>query len=283
MSAPWHVQRMAALDFESSGKDPETARIVSCALILVGGSLATDTRTWLVNPGIAQEPGAIAVHKLTDEHLAEHGTPAEQAVPEIAKSVAEVVAGGVPLVGHNLGGYDLNLLDRECRRHLGDSLEGIVRQPLTRVIDTMTLDRHAAPYRKRVSETQGPYQMRTTAETYGLPWDEAAAHGAEYDALQSARAAYRIGAIAHTRPEDRPAWVHQLRNRRGPYDRFNDLAFVDVEELHRRQVVWAREDAASYQAWLRNPAKAGEKHDPKAVIDGTWPLRLVPAESSEDQ
>jgi DNA polymerase-3 subunit epsilon len=276
MSDLWFTQRMAALDFESSDKDPETARIVSCALILVGGGLPTDTRTWLVNPGIAQEPGAIAVHKLTDEHLAEHGQPAEQAVPEIAKAVTEVVAGGTPLVGHNLGSYDLNLLDRECRRHLGDSLEGVCRQPLTRVIDTMVLDKHAAPYRRRVSEKQGPYQMRTTAETYGLEWDEDAAHGAAYDALQSARAAYRIGVIAHTRPEERPDWVQQLRNRRGPYDRFNDLAFVDVEELHRRQVVWARDDAASYQAWLRNPAKAGEKHDPNAVIDGTWPLRPVP-------
>jgi hypothetical protein len=152
---------MAALDFESSDKDPETARIVSCALLLVGGGLNTDMSAWTINPGIAQEPGAIAVH------------------------------------------------------------------------------------------------------------------GAAYDALQSARAAYKIGAIAHIRPEDRPDWVQQLRNRRGPYDRFNDLAFVDVEELHRRQVVWARDDAASYQSWLRDPAKSGAKHDPKAVIDGSWPLRPV--------
>lgn len=141
---PWFAQRLAALDFECSDKVPETARIVSCALILVGGGLPTDTRTWLVNPGIAQEPGAIAVHKLTDEHLAEHGQEADVAVGEIAKSVAEVVAAGTPLVGHNLGGFDLNLLNHECMRHLGDTLEGICRQPLTRVIDTMTLDRHAA-------------------------------------------------------------------------------------------------------------------------------------------
>jgi DNA polymerase-3 subunit epsilon len=270
---PWFAQRMAALDFECSDKIPETARIVSCALILVGGGPATDTRTWLVSPGIAQEPGAIAVHKLTDEHLAEHGQPAAEAVGEIAKAVAEVVAGGTPLVGHNLGGYDLNLLNAECARHLGDTLEGVCRQPLTRVVDTMTLDRHAAPFRKRVSPTQGPYQMRTTAETYGLEWNEDEAHGAAYDALQSARAAYRMGVIAHTPPDDRPGWVQQLRNSRGPYDRFNDLAFVDVEELHRRQIVWAREDAASYQAWLRNPEKAKDKYDAKAVIDGSWPLR----------
>ncbi|MER5715778.1 exonuclease domain-containing protein [Streptomyces sp. NPDC002132] len=270
---PWHVQRMAALDFEASDKDPATARIVSCALILVGGGLATDTRTWLVNPGIEQNPEAVKVHGLTDDHLAEHGTPAEQAVAEIAKAVAEVAAGGTPLVGHNLGGYDLNLLNAECLRHLGDTLEGIARQPLTRVVDTMVLDKHAAPYRRRVSPTQGPYQMRTSAETYGLRWEEDKAHGAEYDALQSARVAWHIGNIAHMPREERPGWVQALRNRRGPYDQFDDLAGINVDELHRRQIVWAAEDAASYQAWLRDPAKSGDKHNADAVIDGSWPLR----------
>lgn len=272
MSTPWFTQRLAALDFEASDKTPGTARIVSCALILVGGGLPTDTRTWIVNPGIAQEPGAIAVHKLTDEYLAEHGTRAPEAVGEIAKAVAEVVTGGAPLVGHNLGSFDLNLLSAECGRHLGDSLEGICRQPLTRVIDTMVLDKHAAPYRRRVSEKQGPYQMRTTAETYGLGWDEEKAHGAAYDALMAARAAWHMGNIAHTRPQDRPHWVQSLRNRRGPYDQFNDLAGVGVEELHWRQVVWAAEQAASFQEHLR-------KSDANAVVDGTWPLRPVGGES----
>lgn len=269
MTTPWHTQRMAALDFESSDKEAETARIVTCALILVGGGIDPDTRTWLLAPGIPMEPGAIAVHGITDEYAAEHGQPAEQGIAEIAKAIAEVVAGGVPLVGHNLGGYDLNLLDRECRRHLDDSLEGICRAPVDRVIDTLVLDKHAAPYRKRVSATQGSYQMRTTAETYGLKWDEAAAHGAEYDAIQSARAAYKMGVIAHTAPQDRPDWVRALRNRRGPYEQFNDLAGVSVEELHRRQVGWAAEQAASFQLHLR------ETKDAKAVVDGTWPLRPV--------
>ncbi|WP_406156895.1 exonuclease domain-containing protein [Streptomyces canus] len=278
MSDLWFTQRLAALDFEASDKDPLTARAVQCALILVGGGLNTDMSAWTINPGIAQEPGAIAVHGLTDEYLAEHGQDPEQAISTIAKSVAEVVAAGIPLVGHNIC-FDLTLLNAECHRRLGDSLEGICRQPLTRVLDTMVLDKHAAPYRRRVSEKQGPYQMRTSAETYGLAWDEESAHGAAYDALMSAKVAYKIGAIAHKAPQDRPEWVQRLRNRRGPYDRFSDLAFVDVEELHRRQIGWAASDAASYQAWLRNPAKSGDKHDANAVIDGSWPLRPAGGES----
>ena len=273
MNKPWHQHRMAALDFEASDKDPETARIVSCALIHLGGGLPTETRTWIVNPGIAQEPGAIAVHGLTDEYLAANGQPADRAVAEIGKAVSEAIGAGIPLVGHNLGSFDLNLLDRELRRHHGAELTDLAG-PLTRVIDTMVLDRHAAPSRRRVSETQGPYQMRTTAETYGLKWDEEQAHGAEYDAHQSARAAWWMGEIAHRPAEHRPPWVQALRNRRGPYDRFGDLV-CDVEELHRRQVEWARLDAVSFQEWLRSP-KAGEKQDAAAVIDGSWPMRPFP-------
>lgn len=264
----WHKQRLAALDFEASDKDPASARIVSCALLLVGGGMDVDARTWTVNPGIEQNPDAVKVHGLTDDYLAANGMPAAEAVGEIVKAVAEVVAGGTPLVGHNLGGYDLNLLNAECARHLGDSLEGVVRQPFTRVVDTMVLDKHAAPFRRRVSPTQGPYQMRTSAETYGLPWNEDAAHGAEYDALQSARVAYRIGSIAHQPPQERPGWVQQLRNRRGPYDRFDDLAGIDVDELHRRQVGWAAGQTASYLEYLR-------QSDPNATLDGSWPLRPV--------
>lgn len=267
----WHLGRMAALDFEASDKHPETARIVTCALILVGGGLDTDPQEWLINPGIPMEPGAIEKHKITDEHAAKHGIPAEQGVGEIAKAIAEVVAAGTPLVGHNLGGYDLNLIDRECRRHLGDSLEGICRQPLTRVVDTMILDWYAAPYRKRVSKDQGAYEMKTTAQTYGLGWDDEKAHGATYDALMSARAAWHMGNIAHLPRPQRPEWVQNLRNSRGPYDRFDDLAGIDVEELHRRQVGWAAERAAGLQEHFR-------KTDPDVVIDGTWPIRPIPAQ-----
>jgi DNA polymerase-3 subunit epsilon len=264
---------MAALDFEASDKHPHTARIVSCALIHVGGGQATERRTWIVNPGIPQEPDAIKVHGLTDEYLAAHGMEAARAVDEIGRAVAEAIGAGIPLVGHNLGSYDLNLLDSELGRHHGAALEELAG-PLTRVIDTMVLDRHAAPYRPRVSDEQGAYQMRTSAETYGDTWDEKQAHGAEYDAMASARVAWRMSVIAHQAAGRRPEWVQALRNSHGPYDRFDDLA-CDVDELHHRQIGWAAAQAKSLQAWFRS-AKAGEKRDLQAVIDGRWPLRPAP-------
>lgn len=259
---PWHLGRMAALDFESSDKIPETARIVTCALIQLGGGQPTAKRTWLLNPGVEQNPEAVAVHKITDAYAQEFGTPAKQGVTEIAQAVAYAVRSRLPLVGHNVGGYDLNLLDAECERHGLGSLEKVCGVPLTRVIDTMTIDRHVVPFRRRVSPTQGPYQMRTTAETYGLVWDEGKAHGAEYDAMASARVAWLMGEIAHRPAGRRPGWVQALRYG----DRFDDLAGLTLEELFARQQAWHAEWAAGYESYLR-------KSEPDAVIDRSWPLK----------
>lgn len=264
--SPWHLGRLAALDFEASDKHPETARIVTCALIGVGGGEPADPQRWLLDPGIKQEPEAVAVHGITDEYAAAHGMPAAEGVRQIAGAVAAVVHAGIPLVGHNIT-FDLVLLDRECARHGLGPLEQVCGRPLTRVIDTMVIDRHTAPFRRRVSPTQGPYQMRTTAETYGLPWDEAAAHGADYDAMQSARVAWLMGDIAHRPAADRPQWIRALRDRGA---RFDLLAGVTLEELFARQQTWHEAWARDYQEYLR-------KTDPDAVVDGSWPLRPAPA------
>lgn len=272
----WFTGRFAAFDTETTGINVDTDRIVTAAVILLGGNQPAEQRSWMADPGIDIPEGATRIHGITTEHAKANGLPANQVVHQIVATLGNAVTHGATLVGHNIA-YDLTILDREARRHLGGGLHDAIPAAQMHVIDTMVLDKHAAPYRRRVSDTQGPYQMRTSAETYGLPWDEAAAHGAEYDALQAARVAYRMGAIAHTPPEHRPDWVKALRNRRGPYDRFNDLANVTIEGLHQRQIRWAAEHAASYQEWLRS-AKAGDKHDPQAVIDGTWPLRPIAAE-----
>lgn len=265
----WHLGPRLAFDTETSGVDTENDRIVTAAVIRLDDTGA-DTTEWLADPGIDIPAGATAVHGITTEQARAHGRPAADVITEVVKALAGAVTEGIPLVGHNLA-YDLTLTDRETRRHLGLGLwDALGGQPY--VIDTMVLDRYTAPYRKRVSDDQGPYQMRTTAETYGLGWDEDAAHGAAYDALMSGRVAWHMGRIAHLPRGERPAWVRVLRT-----SRHNHLANLTLAQLHTRQVEWARADAESYQAWLRNPEKAGDKYDANAVIDGTWPLRPVPA------
>lgn len=264
----WHLHPMLAFDTETTGVDVETDRIVSAAVIAMADGRA-DATEWLADPGIDIPAEATAVHGISTEHARAHGRPAKDVVTEVLAALSAAVESGVPLVGHNIV-YDLTLTDREARRHLGVGLyEALGGTPF--VIDTMVLDRATAPSRRRVSEPQGPYQMRTTAETYGLGWDEDAAHGAAYDAFMSGRVAWHMGRIAHLPRGQRPPWVRVLR-----VSRHNHLANLTLAELHERQVEWAAADAVSYQAWLRDPAKSKEKHDPTAVIDGTWPLRPLP-------
>ncbi|MEC3993968.1 exonuclease domain-containing protein [Actinacidiphila sp. DG2A-62] len=266
----WHLSPMCAFDTETTGVDTETDRIVSAAVIPMDPAAGrADITEWLADPGIDIPAEATAVHGISTAYARAHGRPAKDVVTEVIAALSAAVEAGVPLVGHNIC-YDLTITDREARRHLGLGLyEALGGEPL--VIDTMVLDRRTAPFRRRVSEDQGPYQMRTTAETYGLGWDVDAAHGAAYDALMSGRVAWHMGRIAHQPRAERPVWVQQLRP--GFHDRLRDLS---LDELHQRQILWAQLDAENYQKWLRDPVKAKDKHDPEAVIDGTWPLRPVP-------
>jgi DNA polymerase-3 subunit epsilon len=265
----WHRSPFLTFDTETSGVNVETDRIVSAAVVAMDEGRA-DATEWLADPGIEIPAEATAIHGISTEHARAHGRPAAEVIADIINALHDAVTTGVPLVGHNIV-YDLTLLDRETRRRLGLPLyEALGGDPF--VFDTMVLDRLAIPFRRRVSETQGARQLRTVAGVYGLGWDEAAAHGAAYDALMAGRVAWHIGRIAHQAPHERPDWV-----RRTMPNRFSRLAGHDLAELHARQIVWADLDAQSYQLWLRNPAKAGEKYDPDAVIDGSWPLRPLPA------
>lgn len=255
----WHTSRFLALDFETTGVETETDRIVTAAAYRVGGGQGVEPMNWLLDPGVEIPAGAVAIHKVSTEQARQQGTPAAQGVEEIAAVVAKALDEGLPIVGHNVGLYDLPLLDAECRRHLGGSLTDICGRPVAPVIDTRVLDQHVIERRRKTDPNHGPRTLRTTSLVYGLAWDDDNAHGAAYDALQSARVAWHIGNIAHSPVEKRPRWVYADH-------RFDDLAGLSLEELHERQVGWALEQCANLQAFLR-------QRDSKVVVDGRWPLK----------
>lgn len=134
-----------------------------------------------------------------------------------------------------------------------------------RVIDTSVLDKHVLPRRRRVSPTQGARQLITVAQVYSLGWDEEAAHGSEYDALMAARVAYRIGQLVGMRPAERPRFELDR------YQQFDQLAGLTVDELHDRQVVWAREQAEGLRSYFVGRAE----HEKAATVRTEWPL--IPA------
>jgi DNA polymerase-3 subunit epsilon len=228
----WHTGRLAAFDTETTGLDVEADRIVTSALVEVGGGQRATTRAWLADPGIDIPEQARRVHGVSTAHARQHGRPAAEVVGKIAAAVAEQARAGVPLVIMNAS-FDLTILDRELARHgLPALAEQLAGTPLY-VIDPLVIDRQADRWRK------GRRNLESLAAHYGVTLDRA--HSADADALAAARVVYVIA------------------------QRFPNLQGWTLEHLHGMQVEWAAGQAADLQAYRR-------KTDPAAVVDGRWPM-----------
>ncbi|WP_049568733.1 exonuclease domain-containing protein [Nonomuraea sp. SBT364] len=273
----WHLGRLAPFDTETTGTDPHQARIVEAYLGQFGGGHdPIDLPPLLINPGVEIPAEATKIHGHTTEHVREHGMPAAEAIPRIATAIANVWANSIPIVGHNVR-YDLTVLNAELIRHGEPPLLEWCGGAYGPVIDTLVISKHVDRWRRKVSEQQGAHALKTCAQVFGIPWNDADAHGARYDALISARIAWRIGCIAAMPRDQRP----RIQAGRGDDRHLFDALAVDLPTLFASQQKWAAEQAASYQEWLRSP-KAGEKRDTAAVISGAWPVEPAPANQHEE-
>ena len=105
------------------------------------------------------------------------------------------------------------------------------------VIDPYVLDKQVDRYRR------GKRTLGALCELYGVRLD--AAHTSAADALATIGVA---DALAR---------------------RYAELC-IGAAELHALQIDWCAQQAANFEAWLR-------RKDPEAVVDGVWPVRLMPA------
>ncbi|WP_405611216.1 3'-5' exonuclease [Streptomyces sp. NBC_01508] len=223
----WHLGRMCGFDIESTGPDPLTARIVTACIVQCGGDQPVVSATWLSDVDGQPIPDeAAAIHGITTERAQKEGAPLREVVGELLAGLTQVIVSGVPVVAMNAR-YDLTLLDREAERYGLDPL------PAGPVIDPFVIDKHADKYRR------GSRKLTALCEHYAVPIGDA--HQADADAIAACRVAWRQGT------------------------RYAPLAAMGLEQLHRAQVEWAAEQAASLQEYFR-------KKDPSAVVEGAWPL-----------
>ena len=153
------------IDTETTGLDPAEARIVEFAAIrILGGRLSDEMFRSLVSPGVSIPAAATAIHHIDDAKVA--GAPSfSQAWPELINFI-----GGAVVIGHTIG-FDLAVLERECRR------AGVVfRQP--RVLDTRILAEIIEP-------TLAEYTIESLASWLGVQPTER--HSAKGDAITTAR------------------------------------------------------------------------------------------------
>jgi DNA polymerase III subunit epsilon len=297
MSAWWDGAAVL-WDLESDGVDPTAARIITACVAEIAPGLPPKVTNYMAQTERPIPPEASGVHGISTAHADEHGRPREEVIAEIATHLATAGRTLRVVVGHNIGHYDLTLLDRELRR-LGIGSLGTERDTVTvridgrqagafRVIDSMVLDKRVDPFRPRVLDERGDKmpgnrRLSRVAEVYGVPI-RGDAHTAEADALAAGRVVWAIArrcAMANGETAD-GGYDMQLQqdvmdmyaDRKHPNEiglAFAELARMTLPQLHRAQTRWAAEQADGLRDYFsKNP----DRGDP-AGVTGDWPLQPV--------
>lgn len=193
----WLNGPLLGFDLETTGVDTETARIVTAAIGKADQPGAWRSTTELVNPGVPIPPEASAVHGITDERAAS-GIHPIKAVAWIDLELQAAWARGAPVIIYNAP-FDLGILDREMRRHLGRPLE--INGP---VIDPLVIDKAVDRFRK------GSRKLVDTCRHYGITLPEEAAHTAGGDCFATVRLAWAV-ITKHGLDETEPDCLHDMQ------------------------------------------------------------------------
>ena len=105
----WQEIPLVVIDFETTGRDAETDRVIEIGLVTFEGGRVTSREGLLVNPGIPVPEESRAVHGITDEELA--GAPD---FATVMPQVLELLQGKLP-VAYNAS-FDRGFLLAELRR-----------------------------------------------------------------------------------------------------------------------------------------------------------------------
>ena len=169
---------MVAMDFETTGLDPNRHSIVSVGLVpftLKGIQLGA-ARHWVVRPKLPLHQTSVEIHGITHADIA-HAPD----LSEILEWIFDLLKGRVPVVHYR--NIERGFMDVALKWRLGEG----IRFP---VLDTMAIEAHLHPDRRpsRWQRLMGkkPVSIRLgdSRARYGLP--HYAAHNALIDAISTA-------------------------------------------------------------------------------------------------
>lgn len=178
----WTDGTLCSFDLETTGVDPETARIVTASVVIIRPGENPEVQEWVADPGVEIPEEAAKIHGITTERARMIGLPARDVVGFVADSIDQHWGHTTPLIVYNAS-YDVTVLDREVRRHYGHGWYG----PKLSIVDPLVLDRALDRYRK------GKRTLTAVSAHYGVPISDEDAHGSTADALCAARVAWKIG------------------------------------------------------------------------------------------
>jgi len=242
-----HTATWAVVDTETTGPDPDTAKIVEVAVALFGGGeLLEPPRSWLVNPGEPIPEDATAVHGISNEMVA--GAPR---LEEALGAICAAVAPAEVLVGYNALHFDFPLLAR-----LGGPrwVAAIAGKP---VVDPIVIVRHDGI--GRYWKGPGRHRLGKVCERFGIDAD--GAHRAGADVVMTGRLLWRLGPLAVD--AGLPADAHAL-----------------AAELARLQV-GQEADYQAYRARMGHRILAGRVSEVTLAGAGLLRIDIYPGDAAE--
>ncbi|MFE3073525.1 hypothetical protein [Streptomyces sp. NPDC059247] len=224
----WHRRHLVAVDIATTGNRHGVDRVLGAAVHDGDGA----SRSWTVDPG----PGPLSVapgknHGVSVAHARATGTPAAEALEELAALLAAHLATKEPLVVWHAP-FVLTTLETELLRHGLAPLSARLPGGLSVICDPLVLDRHTEPFRS------GGRSLEKVAAWYGIPHERPG--DPSCDAETSLVLARVLGAC------------------HSPVGRLSRPA------LHRRQVAWHEQYVREAEA--RRPDAGRERHWPLGPV-----------------
>ncbi|MBE8146352.1 hypothetical protein IOD13_07180 [Brevibacterium casei] len=207
----WPHARLVGFDLETTGVDPDTARIVTAAFV----EDPDRVEMWLADPGVEIPEAARAVHGITTEYAQANGMPAVEVVTALCTELTGLRDEGRR---RRRPQHRLRPQRPRCR---GPQAPSRPRPALLlpAIVDTFVLDRRVDRYRR------GKRTLTATAEAWDVSLLDA------HDAAADARAALDIA--------------------RALASKSTEIAAYTPQEIMAAQGEWKRAQAADLQAFLR--------------------------------
>lgn len=230
--SPEWLKVVGVFDLETTGVDVTADRVVTAHVGLLDASgRVIRARDWLADPGVDIPQAATDIHGVSTAHARAFGRSSAEVVAEVTNALRALLAAGIPVVAYNAA-FDFSLLAHESVRHGIEPL----RDPAP-VIDPLVIDKRYDRWRR------GKRTLEVVAAHYAVRLD--GAHEAAADAVAAGR-------VAQALAERYAAWLP-----------------ATADELHTRQIGWARDQADSLTEYFIRMGRL----DPEAKLDGTWPVR----------
>lgn len=164
--------RWLVIDTETTGPDPDTARVVEIGVARVEAMQIGWTHSRLVNPGVPIPEGAAAVHGITDDMVVD-----APPIAEVADAFLANVRKADVLVGYNALHFDFPILARELGEGWSEAIEG------KHLVDPLVLVR--LPDVGKFWPGKGRHRLTSVAERWGI--EAEGAHRAAADCVMTAK------------------------------------------------------------------------------------------------